>query len=298
VYRCGFAAQKTRHYLTSTDGLGHVEGPFDSKKEAAEELGGREVMEQYSVDEPEPVENALYSVKRQIKMICDATNADEYTVFLTGKDNFRDEEAITYGYKANRKDSRKPVHHQAIRDYLMERHDAQLITGNEADDAMAWCQYKAVPTLIDPNDGSPVHMWEESTTCIASIDKDLKMVPGWHFNFAKPDDGMIFMSELAGMQWFYQQMLMGDTTDNIIGLSGVGPKTAKAFIDPCETEQEMFDVAFEQYCKTESIHYEFEELLDMGIDITFSDFVHLRMTENGRLLWMKQHEEDLWHTPT
>lgn len=279
AYRCGFAAQKTIHLVMDEFGL---VDKFTKKQDALDMIADLPDNLFYdSVVEADPVEFALYSVKNQIKMICNATDADEYEVYLTGKGNFREEVAFTYGYKANRKDARKPLHHQAIRDYLIEQHDAQLIEGYEADDAMAWNQYQD----------------KGSDTVICSIDKDLRMVPGWHFNFAKPDEGVVYVFPDEGRAWFYKQLLMGDTTDNIIGLEGVGKKTAEGLIDEVMSEGEMFDVVFEQYCLNEETHREYEALTSMGVSIDFSDFVHFRIIENGRLLWMMRNTEDVWSPP-
>jgi hypothetical protein len=60
---------------------------------------------------------------------------------------------------------------------------------------------------------------------VCHIDKDLNMIPGWHWNFKKkelyytsPQDSFVFMS---------LQLLTGDAADNIPGIWGIGPNKAE-----------------------------------------------------------------------
>ena len=61
----------------------------------------------------------------------------EYRVYLTGKGNFRKDIAVTAPYKGNRKDKEKPVHLEAIRQYLIDDWSAIVTEGEEADDLIA-----------------------------------------------------------------------------------------------------------------------------------------------------------------
>ncbi len=58
-----------------------------------------------------------------------------------------------------------------------------------------------------------------------SIDKDLDMIRGWHYNFIK--DKKYFIDDQQAIKHFYTQILTGDRVDNIIGLRGIGPKKAE-----------------------------------------------------------------------
>ena len=64
---------------------------------------------------------------------------------------------------------------------------------------------------------------------IAHIDKDINGVPGWHYNFNKKD--FYFMDEEAAHKFFCLQLLIGDSTDNIQGLKGIGPKKAEKLLE-------------------------------------------------------------------
>jgi hypothetical protein len=61
-------------------------------------------------------------------------------------------------------------------------------------------------------------------TIICTIDKDLRQVPGQHYNFVKDEIFTVNLQE--GLLWFYTQMLTGDASDNISGIRGIGLKKA------------------------------------------------------------------------
>ena len=113
----------------------------------------------------EPWATAKYVLRKQIEDVCDGADVDEYELYLTGRDNFRNEIAFTKPYKGNRKDTPKPIHFKSLRSILCEEWGAVVIEGKEANDAMGEAQ--------------------TDDTIICSIDKDLLMIPGWHYNFVK-----------------------------------------------------------------------------------------------------------------
>lgn len=72
---------------------------------------------------------------------------------------------------------------------------------------------------------------------ICSPDKDLKQIAGTHYNYKKaPEDAVQHISaEQANYNWAIQ-MLMGDDTDNIAGIPGMGEKKAKDYLKGCDPE--------------------------------------------------------------
>jgi 5'-3' exonuclease len=191
----------------------------------------------------DPLAYALHSVKVYINGMIKKTKADKSRLFLTGKGNFRN--TVDSEYKANRKGTAKPIHYQAIRDYMVNHLKAEMIEGMEADDKLALCQ--------------------TDDTMIATIDKDLLMVAGKHYNFVKDEYKTVTQEE--GTRWFYMQMLMGDKVDNIIGIKGIGPKKAEKILD----DSEDWDATVES-------HYEEH----------FGEGWYQRMVQNTQLLWMLQ----------
>lgn len=179
--------------------------------------------------DPEPIENALYLVKQIMRSIFSELGNDDYRLFLTSSDksNYRFALAKTVqgsyvGYKGNRDPTQnqnmrpKPVHYDAIRDYMEKYWKAEMISNMEADDALG--------IYSDPE-----------STILAHVDKDINMIPGWHYNidtkekYYVEDGEPLRLSDKnkilgGGWRFFYAQMLQGDSSDNIPGVPQHGPK--------------------------------------------------------------------------
>jgi len=143
-YRCGFASQRTWNYvwIKGDEKFGPIHC-FAKKKEATEFIKGEE--EDFYIEqriEAEPVSFALQATKNTINAILKEVGATEYKGYLTGKGNFRDE-LVDY-YKANRKDADKPIHYDAIREYLIKHWSAEVVEGMEADDAISIEQMRII----------------------------------------------------------------------------------------------------------------------------------------------------------
>jgi DNA polymerase-1 len=69
-----------------------------------------------------------------------------------------------------------------------------------------------------------------------TVDKDLRQIPGWHWNPDKESEPVQVSGEEAD-KYFYQQWMTGDTTDNIWGLWKVGPAKAKKLLDNTPKEE-------------------------------------------------------------
>lgn len=177
----------------------------------------------------------------------------EYQGYLTGSDNYRKEIAVTAPYKGNRTQAR-PKHYDLIREYLEKAWGCEVIQGQEADDAIGIKAYE----FEDIED-----------YVIMSIDKDLNMVRGWHYNFIK--DEKYLVNDDEAIKHFYTQILTGDRVDNIIGLKGIGPKKAEKILEDCTTEQEMYNAVLKAYDNDEK-----------------------RVLENGQLLWIRRKENQIW----
>ena len=148
-----------------------------------------------------------------VESIIEETGSHTYSIYLTGKGNFRDEVATILPYKGNRDSSRRPRKYKELRKYLQEVWGARLITGIEADDA---CVIHAYHLLQKGKD-----------YVVCSIDKDLLMLEGQHYNYKRREFETI--SEEEGWKRFYTQTLTGDNSDNIPGLYKVtGHKATKA----------------------------------------------------------------------
>jgi DNA polymerase-1 len=80
-----------------------------------------------------------------------------------------------------------------------------------------------------------------------TVDKDLRQIPGWHWNPDKEPEPVQVSGEEAD-KYFYQQWMTGDTTDNIWGLWKVGPAKAKKILDnsPKETWDELIMTMYKE----------------------------------------------------
>ena len=193
--------------------------------------------------EQEDLSIATFRMEELLDQIITKTYADSYRFFLSGKGNFRKQ--IYPEYKANRTQP-KPIHLQACREFACEKLNAEITEHEmEADDYMGIFQDKG-----------------NSSTVIASLDKDLLMIPGLHFQWAfgtskwQKEEKTITQTEIEGLRLFYEQCLKGDKADNIKGVAGLGDVKAKRYLEGCTTEKEMLDVCLEHY------HHEEEFLLN------------------------------------
>jgi DNA polymerase I len=176
--------------------------------------------------------------------------------YLTGKDNYRHDIAKTKPYKGNRKDAPRPVHLHSLREYLITAWDFRVANGQEADDAIG-----IHATLTRDN------------SIIVSIDKDLDMIPGHHYNPVKKDH--YYVNDKVALKNFYRQILTGDKVDNIEGLRGIGPKKADKILGDFDTDLAMYEAVLKAY-----------------------DGDAERVLENGQLLWIRRKEGELWQPPT
>lgn len=210
--------------------------------------------------ENDPVEVAYMRIDQMIHSILDTTGANTYRGFISGGSNFRHE--IYPEYKANRKDMVDPRWRSACKEYLVREWAAEVTDGYEADDALGINQ--------------------TADTIICSIDKDLDQVPGLHYSWpivrkgAVVREGRIYeVSEIEGLKSFYRSLLVGDRTDNIFGVDGIGKVKAAQMIDNLETEEEMFERVAELYQG------------DMD-----------RLLVNGKCLWIMREENKQWAFPS
>jgi len=187
-----------------------------------------------SAEEEDNAGIAISRMNKTVDTIITRTEASSFRAFLSGPGSYRKE--IDPLYKANRT-APKPKHLASCKDYCIDQLGAEVTEGGiEADDALGIYQDKV-----------------GGTTTIATLDKDLLMIPGKHYawefgtsKWTKPER-FFEQDELGGLRMFYEQCLKGDTADNIKGLSKVGDVKARKFLAGAETEVEMFNIVYELY---------------------------------------------------
>jgi hypothetical protein len=188
------------------------------------------------------------------------TGAGVQECYLTGSNNFRYD--INPAYKADRKDKPRPRWLQDVRTHLVVGWGARVSDGNEADDEMGISQCAG-----------------DGNTVICTNDKDLLMIPGHHFDPVKGIHRIISPHE--GMQNFYYQMIMGDTSDNIFGFDGKKRSKVPKFLEPTISmlmEQETYEDMDSFVCGLYTDHG------------TFSSY-----EINAACLWIQRKVNDQWH---
>lgn len=172
--------------------------------------------------EGESEQIAVSRVERMIDDILEKTQATEYMIFVsdTRDNNFRTK--LFTAYKANR--AAKPTHYPALKSFMFERYMCEVSRGMEADDSLGI---------------ELTRHGEKAILC--SYDKDLWQVPGHHYSIGKQD--FKFIEEDEANFNFFKQLLMGDKTDNIIGIYGMGPAKAAKALGSMTDPFEMWSVA-------------------------------------------------------
>lgn len=267
AYRASAAAQKRIWRVYPTAESDHYIASFNYKDDACDWAALAELESpKFELEiEPEDVVNAFSNAKSIIKTIIEDLGLNGYELHLTGEDNYRNDVATIKPYKGNRTNLEKPIHLSAVRDYLISRYGALISDGCEADDTVSIAGWKA---------------WKETKKkrdlpYIISIDKDLHMVPGIHYDWVKKKKFRI--TEKEGMYNFYHQMITGDTTDNIQGIYRKGDKAADKILSDAENYKCAVGLAYA--CS----NYEDPE----------SSF-----EENARLLWMSKEKPNDWSWET
>ena len=217
----------------------------------------------------EPTEVALWRVHDMIERICITTNCSDIEGYLGGSDNFRYN--IYPDYKGNRKDKPKPTYLEDCRELLVTQYGANIVNGYEADDALGIAQTKY-----------------QGNSRIVSLDKDLLMIPGHHFNWVSQEFKIV--SPLDGLKTFYKQLILGDKSDNIPGfdaaLRGSCPKFVAKLQEPIDSMTEEWDM----YLYVYEIYYTHNK---NNSHIETQEVMH----RNAQLLHILKEEEGFWKPP-
>lgn len=255
---------------------------------------------------------ALKTMIKDLMASCGATHAVLHTTPSGSDKAGRYKVAIQKGYQSARSNKEKPRFLEAVRAW-MEVPMIHNVSGRswmdaEADDGMAeaaweaWEQYEG-------------HQPEDYLCVIASRDKDLRIVPGLHFNFdtgevegATDTFGYIEIKTTVkikelpdgkqqkkkthkprgyGTKFFWWQMLMGDQADTITGIPRVGIVKAYDMLKDCKSDYECLQVvktAYRLYGDTKGfLHWDTKD------DVKWSEV----FISEAQLLWMQRTAGDI-----
>ena len=131
-------------------------------------------------------------------------------------------------YKSNRKKTVRPLLYGTIREFLLENYNSIMVDDLEADDMLG------ILATTSPK-----------STIVCSIDKDLNMIPGIHYNWNRRRKYAVVKAE--AIPFFYTQVLAGDPTDGYYGIPRVGPKTAEKILAGCVDEIDYWSACVKAY---------------------------------------------------
>lgn len=212
------------------------------------------------------------------------SGAESSSVLLTGSGSHKGHRyavARVKPYQAQRSNSRRPANWQGLRNLLDDGFFGDTVK-------------RTVTAEADDLFGHYGHADPERSV-IATQDKDMRMVPGWHIDwvanlmhYVPPGTyDLTHNDKQYGTKWFWLQMLHGDTADHIPGLpwwadskgklKRCGEVTAQAMLAGTMSDAEALAVVHEAYRS----YYKERALVEM--------------MEQAVLLWMRRDAESRWY---
>lgn len=171
----------------------------------------------YDLQIPAPVEHSLQATKSLILKSTELTGIKNRRVFVGKGDSQRVEQSTLVKYKSGREGALRPLHKDAIVEYMIKYHNAEVVEGVEVDDKL---------TML---------AWENPNNIIYGIDKDYLGTHSRVFNPNQPEKGIqdcrcwgdLWVEEIVskttgkkryevkgyGRKWFLFQWGYGDDSD-------------------------------------------------------------------------------------
>ena len=172
----------------------------------------------YDIQIPAPVEHSLQAAKTAILKSEALTGIKNRRIFVGRGESQRVEQSTLVKYKSGREDALRPIHKDAIIEYMIKYHGAEVVEGIEVDDKL---------TML---------AWENPSNIIYGIDKDYLGTHSRVFNPSTPENGIqdcrtfgdLWVQEVVskqtgkkryevkgyGRKWFLFQWGYGDDSDS------------------------------------------------------------------------------------
>lgn len=172
----------------------------------------------YDIQVPKPVEYSLNATKTAILSSEHLTGIEKRRLFVGKGESQRVEQSTLVKYKSGREDALRPIHKEAIVEYMIKHHGAEVVEGIEVDDQL---------TML---------AWENPSNIIYGIDKDYLGTHSRVFNPNQPEKGIqdcrcwgdLWVEEIVskttgkkryevkgyGRKWFLFQWCYGDDSDS------------------------------------------------------------------------------------
>jgi 5'-3' exonuclease len=185
------------------------------KKESPEDDGFNHVLEDCIVK----FDEVFMSIINHLEYIYEIT---EVKTFSGSKGNFR--KYISPKYKANRNYNALPPLLNDMHDFVKEQYNSIWGYGCETDDVVAKYWFELSKSIGRDN------------VIIVSIDKDYKQFPCLMYNYHFKHKVIYDITEQEALYNFYEQMIIGDTADNVNYCKGYGKKYAEKYLGDCESK--------------------------------------------------------------
>lgn len=282
--------------LIDADSIIHIVSYHNSISMSAIELFDGEIsdedkeaviQEMYEAKESKPVLDHVDSFINDILNKVDATHYLGFVGSRNGSHTFRHDLAVTKPYKGNRKSSPhwvkywKPI----IVSHMVEFWKFQELHNIEADDAIGICATGLKENYV-----------------ICSPDKDLKQLPGDHYDYKKVEHSHI--EPLEGVKNLYTQLLVGDSVDGIPGCPKIGAKSKFLEFPGCTKPEDFHAYAAEVYRSKDALSIMGEQLSLVymlrnpdGVDLKTIPTPLVRPEIADASEEMVQEEEQIMHFP-
>ena len=162
-------------------------------------------------------------------------SVDKVLTFSGSKGNFR--KILNTKYKANRKKQELPPLLHEMHAYVKSQYDSIYGFGIETDDLVARYWAKLTKEL------------GRDEVMIVSIDKDYKQFPCLMYNYHYKHKEILNITEDEALYNLYEQMIVGDTADNVNFFKGKGKRFAERYFDDCATKYQYTKKLYELFIK-------------------------------------------------
>jgi len=190
-----------------------------------------DVLVYMSIWKTESLEEAKAKFLDHLTDVLNSLFTKDYVMAIGGPDNFRVD--LFPDYKGNRKKAKdtRPEWFGDLKSWASNLEGSVESDNCEADDLVrVWaleCDEAGINRVV------------------VSVDKDLDCIPGNHYN---PRTKTIYqVCEEYAERFYWQQVLTGDSVDNIPGLWKVGPVKAKKILADAYTHKELLAAVCRAY---------------------------------------------------
>jgi hypothetical protein len=251
VYAAAAAAEKRRVVALAEyeDLPPQLIGPFDKVKDCTEALPERAKATLFRSLEIATEEGAQLLLDARLRRVIaqaeERYGSMDLEIYLSGKINYR--HLLDHTYKGNRDATQKPHWHGRLRNYVQDKYGARVTKTWEADDEVGIRATELGARAV-----------------IASVDKDLRQIPGHHIVLGK---GHLHVTERGALMRLYIQILAGDSTDNVRGCWQVGPEGAFNYLNAClqedgESDTRQLSLPAMEACLWRSVVAKYQQTLE------------------------------------